>query len=157
MKKLLSIFIALSFLAGCASSNVTEQPESILSLGVDFRPYTEKGFHFTPYQYSGEYESLGLIEVIYIPEFRKAPSGHTMQSPTALDGYSIYIDPSNPNDFWNVKNVSGEQLVKEAYELALEMGADAIVDFRIGSYQYVNGSLRVESAKIEGFAIKRNP
>ena len=35
---------------------------------VDFTPFTEKGFLFTPNKYTQDYESIGIINFTYFPE-----------------------------------------------------------------------------------------
>ena len=41
-----------------------------LIIDIDFTEYTQKGFLFTPNAYTANYESIGLITIIYYPEAR---------------------------------------------------------------------------------------
>ena len=168
MKKVYSILcliVLLSmFLSNCGSTNVVPMNESFVTISYDFREYTEKGFMFTPEKYLGEYESIGLIEVLYIPEFK---DGHSddIGAHVLVDGriylydkqdeYMIYADPHTQFKLWFVSRPNTTQLIREAFESADEMGANAITNFRIIPTFYDNNKLEVSTVKLSGFAIRR--
>lgn len=61
MKNIAVFSIILIQIAGCVPINKTIEGGVVRSI-LDFTEYTDKGFLFTPEKYSGEYESIGLIE-----------------------------------------------------------------------------------------------
>jgi len=72
MNKKGSIIVVLVTLIFSCSQSIT--PNNITKIesvnqfyGIDFRPYTEKGFLFTPKDYDGEYQSIGIIEYKAMP------------------------------------------------------------------------------------------
>ena len=58
-----------------ACSYGSEVHKMVLVSGYDFTSYTEKGFLFTPEQYLGDYDAVGLLNLEVIPEVRKLPYG----------------------------------------------------------------------------------
>ena len=69
--KLILIAIAVLIFNGCATLKFIPAEEYFM--GIDFRPYTEQGFLFTPEKYLGEYESIGLIDLISVHEANYVP------------------------------------------------------------------------------------
>ena len=112
MKKLICLLIISTslILTNCApSSGVSESPENYPVYGYDFTTYSEEGFLFTTETYLGEYESIGLIEIPYRPEFIRAevPSGTVADQ---WEGYENYQDPYDRNLFWRVKQADPDTL-----------------------------------------------
>ena len=42
--------------------------ETILLTEIDFRAFTSEGFLFTPGEYNGDYEAIGVVSIDYYPE-----------------------------------------------------------------------------------------
>ena len=61
----LSLFLLVLF--SCTTTKQTHYPKQIFFFGFDFRPFTEKGFLFTPENYDFEYKSIGLITCVITP------------------------------------------------------------------------------------------
>ena len=72
MKKSILIAIAVLIFNGCVAT-LKFIPAEEYFMGIDFRPYTEQGFLFTPEKYLGEYESIGLVDLISVPEANYVP------------------------------------------------------------------------------------
>jgi len=155
LKKFFGVVILVVISTNCVpSSGVVEVSENYPVYGYDFTTYSEEGFLFTTETYLGDYESVGLIEIPYRPEFIRAevPRGTV---PDQWEGYENYQDPFDENLYWRVKQADPDTLIKEAYEIADSMGADAIINFEISPYTVENGSLSVTSIRLTGFGIKR--
>lgn len=153
MKKLIILSTALLFTA-CVSSNVTERDEFYAVWGYDFTEYTEIGFMFTPEMYHGDYESVGLIEISYSPSFLEIPGDARGDALMDYQDSQVYRDPIETK-YWRVSRPSSEELIEKAYNQATELGADAIVNFRMVSDTWTNGQLEVGTLTLRGFAIKR--
>ena len=83
MKKL--SFIALSVAILFSSCKVVEFiPASESLTGIDFRPYAEKGFLFTPYKYDGKFFTLSMVSLTVMPKAElirnQSSSGQTSSS-----------------------------------------------------------------------------
>lgn len=146
-------FIAISSLLliiGCASTQPIEWDTDLRTSGYDFREYTEQGFLFTPEIYNDQYDAIGLIEITYVPKVLK-PSGQGQ--PPNVPGYRI--QSVFTNQFY-VEIPKTDRLIKEMYDRATDMGADALSNFRITNETiYNNGTIPIETIKVSGFAIKR--
>jgi hypothetical protein len=59
----------------------------VLISGYDFTSYTERGFLFTPEQYLGDYDAIGLLSLEIIREVKKINYG----SKETDEGYEITI------------------------------------------------------------------
>lgn len=155
MKKLLTLFTIILF-AGCGtfSSSVSERDEFYAVHGYDFTDYTKKGFMFTPEMYQENYESVGLIEISYSPSFLEIPGDASGDALMDYQDSRVYRDPVE-DKYWRVSRASSEELIERAYEQATELGADALVNFRLVSDTWTNGQLAVETLTLRGFAIKR--
>lgn len=146
MKNIITSIFSLIILSSCASLNnaIEIVPGQLSYYSIDFREYTDKGFLFTPYSYGGNYQPVGLIQIDIRPEAHYKKANYF-----------------NTKSYWEYKKLSNSDLLKVAYEKAIEMGADAVVDFKIlTNYEPVNvgqgiyaGNLPVYN--VTGFAIKR--
>lgn len=147
------LLIATLIIAGCQTmrpSGITE----ILPIGVvrgfDFREYTELGFLFTPGDYSGEYEAIGMITVTALPG---AVKSMRVKSTYSLGGV---VPPHYMELSWDVDELSPDDAIQAAYEKSIEMGADALINFNIESTTvYIEGA-KLDGFDVSGFAIKRN-
>ncbi|MEE9431936.1 MAG: hypothetical protein V3V16_12890 [Melioribacteraceae bacterium] len=137
------IFIIFMFIS-CQPAFVKEFQKQREVYGIDFREYSKKGFLFTPYQYDSNYEPIGLVRFVL----------------TSKAKYIEKVTYLNPYPHWDYEHVSLTESVEFAYKEALEMGADAIVDFKIvrnSQRLYVGKAYEANIPQIEvsGFAIKR--
>lgn len=139
MRAYLLLVISAIFLQSCLPKQSAVIPAKEDYFLQDFRKYTQRGFLFTPYEYEGEYESIGAIRIEVGPEMKlfrdKGQKGHGT--------YKIE------------KDVDPSEVIEKAYRLASGMGADALIDFIVTTEeeQFFGGSRKVYI--ISGFAIKR--
>lgn len=151
MKKFSSLtilFAAFLLLAGCSSSGY-EMEKTVLFSGYDFSKYYQKGFLFTPEQYLGDYESIGLLEVEILPDVRRATDSYQGA------GWKRVASSENMNIYWDYSIVSTDEVLEAFYEKAKNMGADAVVRLKFDVKFYNNGEILYPSTSASGFAIKR--
>lgn len=163
MKKIIVLFL-ITLLLGCAEipkaskvKPISKIPEYISLKGLDFTPFTEKGFLFTPEKYLGDYESMGLIEFTYRVEanMKQYQLNEVNEQMRSLGFEEIY------EYIWEYNEVDLDAMLQKAYFIAKEMGGDAICNFRIISddSSYLNAvgypPVTVPGRKITGFVIKR--
>ena len=146
MKKSILIAIAVLILNGCATTKLKFIPAEEYFMGIDFRPYTEQGFLFTPEKYLGEYESIGLVDLISVPEANYVP----------LQQFS----DGSTRSKWQINEINIDKELRKYYELVIEMGGDGIMNFRsekvTRTYTGTMGyPITIEGIRISGFAIKR--
>ena len=147
MKKLLLLIMLFTF--GCVSKT-SYVPEIYMVLGYDFTKYTEKGFLFTPNKYQGNYESIGMITLIYYPEANLVKTTKKSETGTSSVSYD-----------WKVNNLNSSLLLDSLYSLSSSMGADAFTEFSITDTKemsYGVGSvspISIKGTTISGFAIRR--
>lgn len=133
-KSLITIVIAFLFV----SCSFKEMDKLVYYSSWDFSYYSMQGFLFTPESYLFDYESIGLIRVSIFPEvkFNK-------------DAVSDY----------DKKYAQGEietaEVIDSMYYMAKDMGANAIINFKVEDISYVNGPMIVKGKLAQGFAIKR--
>ncbi len=136
------LFVLFLFAIGC--SGPSELSRSVVVTGIDFRPYTEKGFLITPEKYTGEYQSIGMIRIDVQPATKKVDYSVPIDTKT----WSVHLD-------WLVENLDIKMVIDEAYKAATKMGADALTDFSLSSRVMVEGYILVPTYEATGFAIKR--
>lgn len=117
----------------------------------DFRDYTEKGFLLTPETYRGNYESIGMIRVDFIPNIQSARTGQQGQRPAPRDGHDVV---SIGTQFYYVEKPNHQEIIDEIYNMVVEMGANAIINFRLDS-EPIGGHSQILRVIVNGFAIKR--
>jgi hypothetical protein len=134
----LRVILAISVLACTAACRPLKYIAPATSVtGIDFTPYTAQGFMFTPEMYRGDYESVGVINVI-------------MQAEGNLVG-----DPRRGGSEWQFSELNVGDVVKEAHKRAVAMGANALVNFSVRSASRLVGTVTVPGIEVTGFAIKR--
>jgi hypothetical protein len=149
MKKLLVVLLAF-ILTSCSSSKLTDWDTDLRSSGYDFRSYTAQGFLFTPETYTEPYNAVGLVEIIYQPEIKYiSPS---LGVPTSREGYRLMTFGTQN---YLVELPDTDILIDEMYELATNLGADALTNFQITNELIYNNDAPIETIKVSGFAIKR--
>lgn len=152
-KSILSTIILFSVLSACQTTNqITKIPRKEELTGIDFTKYTKLGFLITPEKYSGNYESIGLIDFVFMPEaIRKTNyienSYSWKETENLVTGYS-----------WNVEKVNIQDAIDGIYKRCVEMGANALVNFNATTetkeYLFPNAPLTIKGYRITGFAIK---
>ncbi|MBW6491968.1 MAG: hypothetical protein K0B15_12325 [Lentimicrobium sp.] len=138
------VFIAI-FLSSCTSTLNLVNSHSDVYI-IDFRPYSNKGFLFTPEKYLSEYESIGQIDISFYPEaLRIDPVTY------GLPDKNSYLQGT-----WLIRKLDVDSLVNEVYKYADHMGADAIINFKVSSTSKImDVSLDLPGISFTGFAIKR--
>ena len=100
MKKLLYLSLIFAFFTySCKTLETTSIPKKEILSGINFTKYTQSGFLITPEKYNREYESIGLIDLVYMPKAelqRNSDIAGYEQNDNYEDiGYSWVIDPIN--------------------------------------------------------------
>lgn len=133
--------LALLPLSACSPPTVTNVEPEVKVTGVDLRPYTEKGFLFTPEAYAGPYDAIGLIQVsLYAGAHYVVPEG----------GVARHV--------WQFDPIPVHALLDTAYARADAMGADALMKFQVEETSHVTPEgLTVPGLTVSGFAIRRRP
>lgn len=144
MKNLLIVFVAFLLLS-CAPA-VTKVPRTSQFTGIDFRKYTDSGFLFTPEKYSGEYESIGIVNYKLLP---------------AAELIAPYGDPSYNGPYaksWVEEVIYIGQVVDSLYVRSVEMGADAVMNFEViyeTEERATTPPVTLHGWTARGFAIRR--
>lgn len=145
MRYLIGIILLGFLTVSCSGPETIARDEVFTVTGYDFSEYTEQGFLFTPEQYRGEYQSIGLITVTQWPAVRK-----TEQKVRTSDGAGYKTEEVFYHEAINV-----EKTIEEIYKIASDMGADAVTQFNVTPTSRTNGTLNVPGVEISGFAIDR--
>lgn len=151
MKRILFFALITSLLAlSCATKE--KMCDNIsgydILLGLDFRSFAEKGFLITPHEYRENYESLYLVDYLLMPEGNYVQY-HANERGTKQVGTGQ----------WFFEQINIQDALDSIYLIAVEMGADGIMDFDVGEYEYdytnCSNPTIVRGLQITGFAIKR--
>ena len=137
------LLISFVFVYGCVP-RPSEMSHDVSIAGLDFTKYTAKGFTFTPEAYTGQYESVGQFRVTVSPEIVKS-------LPSDDDNYKTV---RAQGDKWFVEKINLTEAIDSIYALAVKMGANAIVRFKIDLVPRSDGPLLYECYEASGFAIK---
>ena len=139
--KRLGIMAALVLLCSCSMQAPTPhqvRERKRVVLFTDYAKYNEQGVLITPYQYMGEYKSIGEIQIIIQPG----------------SAYQKIQDDRNPQWYtieYKEDNVSVEEIIEDIVVEAQKKGADAITNFKIEMKDYPGPTTYYAS----GFCIKR--
>ena len=140
----LSLVLVVGFLAwGCQSSEISYIPAETEAYGYDFREYSAEGFLFTPYDYEGDYQSVGMVTFIAWPEAEKVEASRKVQQRTGK------------TEVWRVGEVTPSEAINEAYQKASQMGADALIHFEVNSTSKTVAGAELSGIEVSGFAIDR--
>ncbi len=144
---LLTFFV---FLSGCGSHPELYEKRTEAS-GYDFTKYTDRGFLITPEGYSGEYQSVGVLNVTVWPTVEEL---NAEEAPPLTDP----IDTGSGSKKWYITEpVSPQEAVDSLYTLADSMGADAIINFETeATKQDLNGGVTRIGIRARGYAIERS-
>lgn len=152
MKNLFYLTLLISICIGCKT--VDKIPGYDLLLGLDFRPYAEKGFLITPHTYTaGEYTTISLIDYKIMPtaEYKYDPNNNKRRvgsSPT-----------EETTKQWYVEELDTQTALDKIFEICIDMGADALVDFKIedttDEHLKIQNPVIITGIRITGLAIRR--
>jgi hypothetical protein len=143
MKKFtLAVLLAILF-SSCATLEHIDGYQSLI--GIDLRPYTEKDFLITPNDYAGKYKSIAILDYVIMPE---------------ANYKTIYpYSGDEPPKEWVHDKVDITAAMDSIYEICLDMGANAIINFEISphadTYTAVENPTTVVGKRISGMAIQR--
>ena len=153
MKKL--VFLVLITLAGCEVENITMIPAEKHAWGMDFSPYSHKGFLFTSESYNGKYESVGLVNYSFRPKVEYKQNGFTLDPYEEMFNRKVEI----PNYQWIADSASVSDAINEIYGICLKLGADALINFQYTVtpelHDNIKHPVKINVFRFSGFAIKR--
>lgn len=155
--KQITLSLLLLILISCTTTKQTHYPKQIFFFGFDFRPFTEKGFLFTPEKYVSPYESIGLITCVITPEEKLVPPITEEQEKLAKIE-DIYYGRTQ-DIIWITENIEPEEVLQTIYDECIKMGADALVNFKYDTIELPSRNSIFEYETkfyiVSGFAIKR--
>lgn len=158
-----TLLILAVLLSGCTTTENLSQSGGYDYKGIDFREFTQEGFQFTPEKPTGQYESIGIVEVNFDPEIKEISSERSFEinkggGITEVNG-KMYRAQSATNGgikkYYIIELFDTNSLLQEIYELASGWGANAVVNLRF-EYQSVNRGLTWSRVTVRGFAIKKD-
>jgi hypothetical protein len=127
MNKLITLSISILFLSSCSGlKELTYIPPSKVLYGIDFTPFTKKGFLITPEKYAGIFESVGLIDYSTKPGANYKLSGREPNPNYEKQGGDKYFEIYK----WKVDSIQFSDALNEVYKICTDMGADAIMNFK---------------------------
>jgi hypothetical protein len=150
MKRVIQILVATVLVfASCKPMELSHIPAYETVLGLDFRPFAERGFLITPYSYNGKYISIALINLKMMP-------GAHIETTEEVD---YMTQDKIINKKWITDTLETSVALERIYQYCIEMGADALVDFKISDvvddYFFITPPTKITGKEISGFAIKR--
>lgn len=89
---------------------------------LDYREFSKEGFLLSPYEYTGEYESIGEIQVKIIPAKIKN------------EVYDYQGNQLSSGSYLVQEKISGTEMARIAVDKAKELGASGLVNFKIDTY-----------------------
>ncbi len=148
MKKFITLLSAAVIITSCGS--IKPASRIVSTSFLDYREFTKENFLLSPDPYPAEYEAVGEIQILVIPEVKKGYAPPQLAKPTAngLPSPVVYME-----------NITYNELARLAVDEAKRLGADAIVNFsivekdRIPAHKAKNQS--TTQYVINGFCIKR--
>ena len=153
--KIFALLVSLLLITGCAKKPLSHIPARTISSGVDFTAFTDREFLFTPERYVEEYESIGVITVTMWPEANR----EVMENARRIRRPGRYTRATEVGD-WVIEAITIQDALEAMYQLAAEMGANAVINLEITRVVEEYGSsitstLVLQGIEISGFAIRR--
>lgn len=146
--KLLNIsFLVLLFFTFSCTPYLTEFDKEFYEQILDFTKYTSKGFLFTPEQYSGDFESCGIIKLEFWPKVKRDFNN------TNLQPGQFYSEGQGTN--WVYTPITSIEILDSLYLKSMRLGADAIVRLNIEEFEGDYGPVTAPCKRVSGYAIKR--
>lgn len=147
MKKLILLLIIGMIAVSCSTLEHIPKEENLYK--INLKKYTKKGFFITTEMYNGDYEPIALINYELYPEANYE-----------VTGVRYFEDGKVDKKYkWIIKYVTIEEAMDSIYKQCVDMGADAIVNFKqdieIKQYQGLKNPAMIPGITISGFAIKR--
>lgn len=96
---------------------------------ADYRPYTAEGFTISPSSSGFTYESIGSLEIVFVPGTVKRNS-NTLEK-ELQSGDKAWYELSDGDYGVTIYTPSYDLMVEKMVRKAKEMGADALLNFRI--------------------------
>jgi hypothetical protein len=157
---MISLFLMLLISCSVTKPEPSHYPRIVHFSAFDFTPFTKQGFLFTPEKYNFDYQAIGLINCIIVPEEQTKVVQKSEQKVRLDDIYfdDIYSDNSNTIKIFYPEEIKPDEVLKLIYNECVVMGADAFTNFK---YQTMympsqnSGFKKVKWHVINGFAIKR--
>ena len=150
MKKILFLLLGVVLIFGCKPSEIVLIPAYENLLGYDFRPFAKRGFLITPYSYDGKYTAIAIINFKIMPESNLV---------LIKSGYNYNTNTPTTVKNWVSDTVETDEALERIYQHCIEIGADALVDFKITDvtdyYTKTTPNTTIEGKRITGFAIRR--
>jgi len=143
MKKITTV-IGILLLIGCSA--ISDIPSYTEVYTIDFSKYSNDNFLITPEGYEKEYSSIGMIDISLFPHARKLP--YEQITPEIK---SIY----NVQGTWVTEKLNTEDIIEIVYNKTKEMGADAVIRFKIETITNKYIDFNHNGLRVTGFAIKR--
>ena len=148
---LATAFLFLLFTGCVSSAPVNTIPGYTTTTGLDFSEYSEEGFLITPEGYSGDYQSIGILQATLSPtaaRLRGNPSDAHVPEGSYIQGD------------WMINRASTEEVIEALQSRAEEMGADALIRFDLARIENTytvgaNETVEVPQYQVSGFAIDR--
>ncbi|MBA7539201.1 hypothetical protein ES705_31480 [subsurface metagenome] len=149
MKKLIYLSLLVLLCIGCKT--ITKIPGYDLLLGLDFRPYAEKGFLITPHTYTaGEYTTISLVDYKIMPD-AELKEGQSTGISAGYQDATVKV--------WSVDEIEPQDALDKIFEICIDMGADALIDFTIeeatDEHLKIKNPVTIEGIRITGLAIRR--
>lgn len=157
------LFLVAVLFAGCTTTVNLSQSGGYDYKGIDFREFTQEGFQFTPEKPTGQYESIGIVEVNFDPEIKEISSERSFEinksgGVTEVNGKKYRAQSATTGGtkkYYMIELFDTNSLLQEIYDLASGWGANAVVNLRF-EYQTINKGITWSRVTVRGFAIKRD-
>ncbi len=166
MKQLaFSLPLLLFLFSSCAVPRPTTSSGGAIYRVIDFSSYAEKGFLFTTEIPTGNYASIGLVQVDLSPAvvelqladyeaFRKNKS-------LTLKGVNYAMVHEFPLlngqfTYYGISQINIQNALDEMYRLATNMGADAVTKLTFENKPIEDTGLVYTVITVSGFAVRRD-
>jgi len=151
------LYIVVILIISC-SPRINNIPGYTSISTIDFTKYSKIGFLITPYKYAGDYKSIGIIDIVVMPNLNlrensqknKNKKQYFILNMQEISNFNIQRLP-----YWHQDKVDFEKCLDALVSKAKGMDADAIVDFSIQSIEIPYPTVIHEGMRLSGFAIKR--
>ena len=160
--------LLLIFLLSCSGPNlkppVLHIKKTASMYGLNFVPYSKKGFLFTPYSYTQKYKSIGLVSFyIYTSATLYLKKSDSTKLKKATHELIQKLKRENhPPTFryvWLKDDIENDDILKLAFFESVKLGANALVDLQLEdvkeNFDDGHSSTSIPGIKLSGFAIQR--
>lgn len=139
-----TIIAIFCFIASCSAPKYATNKEYLV-YGFDFSMYSDKGFTFTPLSIVDRaYESRGMINIVAWPDVMEITE-------VTRDNTGKPIE----SKFYKPQKIYSDEVIKYAYDYAVSIGANAIIQFQLKSITGTRGNIPdINGLELTGFAIR---